>query len=78
MFFVPPSNNQKLIRQGYNLTFHPSENCRFSAITYYLQSSGINRSAETSRHELVTYLIKDPVFGGTNFVPDFLDIGWED
>ena len=27
---------------------------------------------------MVSYLINNPAFGGTNLVPDFFDIGWED
>ena len=35
------------------------------------------RSAEKLRLEVVSHLIKNPVFGGTNFIPDFLDMGWD-
>ena len=78
MFLVPLSNEQKLIRQGYNLTFYPPGNCQFSFVAYYLQSIRIYHSVETLRHEVISYLINNPTFGGTNFVPDFLDMGWED
>ena len=27
---------------------------------------------------MVSHLIKNPVFGGTSFIPDFLDMGWDD
>ena len=81
MFLVPLSNEQKLIRQGFDITFNPPPdgNCQFSiSSAYHLQSIGICRSAETLRHEVVSYLINNPAFGGTNFIPDFLDMGWED
>ena len=80
MFLVPLSNEQKLIRQGFDITFNPplDGNCQFSAIVYHLQSIGIYRSAGTLRHEVVSYLINNLAFGGTNFIPDFLDMGWED
>ena len=80
MFLVPLSNEQKLIRQGFDITFNPPTdgNCQFSDIVYHLESIGIYRSAETLRHEVVSYLINNPAFGGTNFIPDFLDMVWED
>ena len=73
MFLVPLSNEQKLIRQGFDLTFNPSpdRNCQFSVIEYHLQSIGIYRSPETLRHEVVLYLINNQAFGGVNFMPDF-------
>ena len=39
MFLVPLSNEQKLIRQGFDITFNPppDENCQFSTIVYHLQ-----------------------------------------
>ena len=66
--------------QGFDITFNPPPdgNCQFSAIVYHLQSIGIYLSAEMLRHEVVSYLINNPAFGGTNFIPDFLDMGWED
>ena len=81
VFLVPLSNEQKLIRQGFDMAFNPSPdgNCQFSAIAYNLQTVEIYRSAETVRHEVVvSYLINNPAFGGTNVIPDFLEMGWED
>ena len=80
MFLAFLSNEQKLIRQGFEITFHPAPdgNCQFSAIAYHFQSIGIYRSAETLRHKVVSYLINSPAFGGTNVIPDFLDMVWED
>ena len=43
-----------------------------------MQSIGIYRSAETLRYEVVSYLIHNLSFGGTNFILDFLDVGWKD
>ena len=73
MFLVPISNEQKLIRQGFDIKFNPPPdgNCQFSAIVYHLQSIGIYLSAEMLRHEVVSYLINNPAFRGTNFIPDF-------
>ena len=80
MFLVSLLNEQKLIKQGFDITFNPPPdgNCQFSTIAYHLQSIGICRSAETLRHEVISYLINNLAFGGTNFIPDFLDMGWED
>ena len=80
MFLAPLSNEQKLIRQGFEIRFNlpPDGNCQFSAIVYHLQSIGIYRSAKTLRHKVVPYLTNNPTFGGTNFIPDFLDMGWDD
>ena len=71
---------KKLERQGFDLIFNPSPdwNSHFIAIAYHLQSIGIYRSAKTLRHEVVSDLINNPAFGRTNFIPDFLDMGWED
>ena len=59
MFLVPLSNEQKLIRPGFDITFNqpPDGNCHFSAIVYHLQSIRIYCSAETFRHEVISYLI---------------------
>ena len=80
MFLVRLSNERKLTRQGFDITFNPSPdgNCQFSTIVYHLQSIGIYRSAETLRQEVVSYLSNNPAFGGANFILDFLDMGWED
>ena len=80
LFLVSLSNEQKLMRQGFDLTFNPPPdgNCQFSTIVYRLQSIGICRSVEKLRLEVVSHLIKNPVFDGTNFIPDFLDMGWDD
>ena len=71
---------KKLIRQGFDLTFNPSPsgNCQFIVIAYSLQSIGIYRSAETLTHEVVSYLINTPRFGGTNFIPEFFDMDREE
>ena len=80
MFLVPLSNEQKLIRQGFDTTFNPPPdgNFQFSAIVYHLQSIRIYRSAQTLRHEVVFYLINNPAFGGKNFIPDIPDMSSED
>ena len=71
MFLVPLSNEQKLIRQGFDITFNlpPNENCQFSAIVYHLQSIVTYRSTEALRHGVLSYLINSHAFGGTNFIP---------
>ena len=80
MFLVRLSNKRKLTRQDFDITFNPSPdgNCQFSTIVNHLQSIGIYRSDEILRQEVVSYLINNPAFGGTNFILHFLDIGWED
>ena len=80
VFLVPLSNEQKLIRHRFDVAFNPSPdgNCQFSAIAYNLQTVEIYRSAETVRHEVVSHLINNPAFGGTNVIPDFFEMGWED
>ena len=79
-FLVLLSNKEKVARQGFGLTFNtsPDGNSQPSAITYHLQSIRIYRSSGTLRHEVASYLINNSVFGRTNFIPDFLDMGWED
>ena len=77
---------EKSIRQCFELTFNPSPDETASLVPLHiifkvlhnLQSTGIYRSAETLRYEVVSYLIKNPSFGGTNFISDILDMGWED
>ena len=80
MFLVPLSCKQKLVRQGFELTYNssPDGNCQFSVISYHLQSIGIYCSAETLRHEVVSHLINNLAFSGTKIIPHFLDMGWED
>ena len=76
IFLVPITNGQKLIRQGFDITSDPSPEgtYQYSAIAYHLQGIGIYCSPETLRHEVVSYLINNPAFGGTNFFPNFLDM----
>ena len=47
LFLVPLSNEQKLIRQGFDITFNPppDENCQFSTIVYHLQIIEICRKS---------------------------------
>ena len=49
-----------------------------AAIVYHLQCIAKYHSPETLRQEVVSYLINNPAFGGTNFISSFLDMGWED
>ena len=51
-FLVPLLNEQKLIKQGFELTFNPSPdgNCQVNVIACHLQNIRIYRSAETLRH----------------------------
>ena len=80
MFLVALLNEQKLIRQGFDITFNssPDGNRQFSATMYHLTRITIYYSAKMFRHEVVIYLINNPAFGRTHFIPDFLDMCCED
>ena len=52
--------------QGYQVVYDPIEvgNCQFAALPHQLHRISIFRSAETLREEIVSYLEKNPSFGG--------------
>ena len=68
------------MREGFELIFNLSLDgkCQFIVIIYHFRNIEIYLSEKTLRHEMVSDSITNPAFGGTNFIPNFLDIHWED
>ena len=67
------------MREGSELMFNQllDGKCQFIVIVYHFRSIEIYRSEKTLRHEMVLDWITNPAFGGTNFIPNFLDMHWD-